>query len=199
MIIEQFNKSVPLIGYYSMEKEYDEKELLELDHYLINEITEDTDSQQSLDDDQGETEEEDTDSQQSSDDDQEENEEEGIAFIRMCLAKIRKHSFFSYTAIPNTWIGEASNAESTKRQWLENADRYKFELVDTPGSIAGKYSIDGGNSYFELSIQGSKRNIDDTAKFTYYLLKKMGVFSIFKQNGHKAIEYMNSRGFLAHH
>ena len=199
MIIEQFNKSVPLMGYYTMEKEYDEKELLELDHYLIKEITEDTDSQQRSDDDQGETEKEDTESKQSLDDDQGENEEEGIAFIRMCLAKIRKHSFYTYTAIPNTWIGEAAGAQETKQQWLDQADKYVLKLIDKPGFIAGEYSTDGGDIFYEISVHGSSRNIDDTAKFTYYLLKKMGVFTIFKQNGHKAIEYMNRRGLLAHH
>ncbi len=39
LIVEHFNKSVPLIGYYSMEKEYDEEELLKIaencDNYLI--------------------------------------------------------------------------------------------------------------------------------------------------------------------
>jgi hypothetical protein len=165
-IIEHFNKSVPLIGYYSMIKEYDEEELLSLakgNERFLN------------------------------------SEENDIEFIKKCLLQVRKHSYFSYLAIPNTWIGEASHAELTKRKWLDNPAQYDFKTTDKEGCISGKYSIDGGKNYKDIFVVGDKFDIDDIAQFTYILLKEMGVLPQFKENGHKAIEYMNTEECLAHH
>lgn len=166
LIIEHFNRSVPVIGYYSMMKEYDEEELLKLakehDGYLNS-------------------------------------EENDIAFVKKSLLQVRKHSYFSYLAIPNTWIGDASHAELTKRKWLDNPAQYVFKTTDKEGCISGKYSIDGGKSYKDIFVVGDKFDIDDIAQFTYILLKEMGVLPQFKENGHKAIEYMNTEECLAHH
>lgn len=166
LIIEHFNKSVPLLGYYSMLKEFDEKELLKVaenhDGYL-------------------------------------DSEEKDVEFIKNCLLQVRKHSFFSYLAIPNTWIGEAGGAESTKRTWLDNPTKYQFVTNDEDGYISGSFSVDGGESYEDISIEGDSFDVDDTAKFTYHLLKKMGVLSQFKKNSQKAIQHMNRDGLLAHH
>lgn len=170
LIIEHFKKSVPLIGYYSMNKEYDEEELIELaeenEGYLNN--------------DEG-------------------DEETDIGFIKNCLLQVNKHQFFTYVAIPNTWIGEATRSEETKRTWLDNPNQYYFRTKEKEDYISGEYSIDGGNSYQELSIIGSKRDVDDVARYTYLLFKEMDVLDEFKEKGQKAIEFMNSVGCLAHH
>ena len=166
LIIEHFNKSVPLLGYYSLMKEYDEEELLKLakkhDGYLTS-------------------------------------EEDDIEFIKNCLLQIKKHSFFSYIAIPNTWIGEAEYAGKTKSLWLENPRRYKFKTKIKAGHISGEFSIDGGSSYEEISIEGDCFDVDDMAQFTYLLFKKMGVLSQFKEKGHSAIEFMNEHDILTYH
>ncbi len=164
-IIEHFKKSVPLLGYYSLEKEYDKEELLALaennDGYL-------------------------------------DSKEKDIEFIKNCLLQVKKHPFFSYLAIPNTWIGEAEGAKDTKMKWLNQPNKYDFKTKDEKGYISGEYSTDRGNNYEDIAIEGSSFNVDDTARFTYQLFKEMGVLSQFKQNGQKAIEYMNSRGLLSH-
>ena len=165
-IIEHFSLSAPFLGYYSMEKEHDEDELLKLaekhDGYLNS-------------------------------------EEKDIEFIKDCLLKIRKHSFFSYIAIPNTWIGEAGHSKETKEQWLDTPTKYDFKTKDDAGLISGEFSVDGGMSYEDISIEGDGFDVNDTAIFTYHLFKNMGVLSQFKKKGIKAIEYMNERGFLAYH
>ena len=165
-IIEHFSLSAPFLGYYSMEKEHDEDELLKLaekhDGYLNS-------------------------------------EEKDIEFIKECLLKIRKHTFFSYIAIPNTWIGEAGHSKETKEQWLDTPTKYDFKTKDDAGLISGKFSIDGGMSYEDISIEGDGFDVDETAKFTYLLFKNMGVLSLFKENGHKAIQYMNDHNILAYH
>lgn len=170
LIIEHFKKSVPLIGYYSMNKEYDEEELVDLaedsERYLKND---------------------------------EDNEEADTDFIRNSLLQVNKHQFFAYLAIPNTWIGEATRSEETKRTWLNNPNQYYFRTKDKAGYVSGEYSIDGGNTYQELSIIGSKIDVDDVARYTYLLFKEMGVLDEFKEKGHHAIEFMNSVGSLAHH
>ena len=166
LIIEHFRKSVPLIGYYSLIKEYDEEELKELakkhDGFLNS-------------------------------------EENDIEFIKNSLLQIRKHPFFSYIAIPNTWIGEAGHSKETKDLWLDNPTEYNFKTKDDAGFISGEYSIDGGMSYEDISIEGNGFDVDETAKFTYILFKNMGVLSQFKKNGHKAIQYMNEHNILAYH
>lgn len=127
------------------------------------------------------------------------SEEKDIEFIKNSLLQIQKHSFYSYIAIPNTWIGESAWAEPTKAVWLDNPTRYYFRPKKISGFISGEYSIDGGLSYEDIAIEGDGYDIDDTAKFTYLLFKKMGVLSQFKKNGHKAIQYINNNSFLAYH
>ena len=166
LIIEHFNKSVPLIGYYSMLKEYDVEELKELaknnEGYLSTEKSD-------------------------------------IEFIKNSLLQIRKHSFFSYLAIPNTLIGEASHSKETKEQWIDAPTNYLFKTKDEAGFITGEYSIDGGLSFKDISVEGDGFNIDETARFTYLLFKNMGVLSQFKKKGSKAIQFMNNHNFLAYH
>ncbi len=166
LIIEHFTKSAPLIGYYSLMKEYDEDELRTIAKKCEGYLN---------------------------------SEEKDIDFLKNCLLQIQKHSFFSFVAIPNTWIGEALNAEITKKIWLDNPTKYNFKSKDEEGYISGEFSIDGGETYSNISIKGDHFDVDDVAEFTYQLFKKMGVMSQFKKNGHKAIEYMNKMGFLASH
>jgi hypothetical protein len=170
LIVEHIKKSVPLIGYYSMIKEYDEEELLELaennERYLLpkKEVY---------------------------------DENEYIEYLRSCILQVKKAARFSFLAIPNVWIGSAVGAENTKKTWLNNPDSLRFRTKRKKGMISGEYSIDGGANYEEISIEGDVNDIDDIAHFTYRLFQTMGVLSQFKENGQKAIEYMNMRGFLS--
>ena len=172
LIIEHFNKSVPFIGYYSMIKEYDEDELLELaekdESYLLpkEEIY---------------------------------DENEYIEYLKSCILQVNKAARFYFLAVPNVWIGSAVGAEDTKKTWLENPDSLKFRTKRENGKISGEYSIDGGANYEEISIEGDINDIDDIARFTYRLFQIMGVLSQFKEHGQEAIEYMNMRGFLSRH
>lgn len=170
LIIEHFNKSVPLIGYYSMEKEYDEEELVKLAEkesgYLKND---------------------------------EADEAADLAFIKNNLLAVNKHPFFSYVAITNTWIGEATRATETKREWLDNPEQYRFRVLKEPGYISGEYSIDGGIHYKEFTMEGQPTDVDNVARYTYLLFKEMGVLDQFKEKGQYAVEFMNSIGSLAHH
>lgn len=165
LIIEHFNRSAPMIGYYSLLKEYDENELKELakkhDGYLCS-------------------------------------EKKDIEFFKNCILQVDKAPFYSYIAVPNTWIGQAAHAAETKRLWLENPTKYYFKTKDKERFISGEYSIDGGNSYNEISIEGDGFDIDAAAKFTYYLFKNMGILSLFKKKHKEIIEHMNNRGMLAH-
>lgn len=166
LIIEHFRKSVPLIGYYSLMKEYDEEELKKCAQNHEGFLS---------------------------------SEEKDIEFVKKCLLEIRKHTFFSYIAILNTWIGEACHSKETKEQWLDTPTKYNLKINDETESISGKYTIDWGVSYENIIIKGDKFDVDDTANFTYHLFKKMGIFSQFKENGYKAIKYMNDHNILAYH
>ena len=166
LIIEHFRKSVPLIGYYSLLKEFDEDELRELAQHNEDILS---------------------------------SEKKDIEFIKNCLLQVQKHTFFSYLAIPNTWIGEAGHSEKTKEQWLDDPTKYDFKTKDDAGMISGEFSVDGGMSYEDISIEGDSFDVDETAKFTYLLFKNMGVLSQFKKKGHKAIQFMNNHNVLAYH
>ena len=182
-IIEHFRKSVPLIGYYSMEKEYDEKELNELaeklEGYLVKdepeEIIEDEDVEEDL---------------------EFEDIEDMKQFIKVSILQVAKASRYSYLAIPNGIIGSAVGALFTKRCWLENPNKYVFRTKKILGYIAGEYSIDGGHNFKDIYIKGDPNNIDDITDFTYLLFKEMEVLKIFKRNGHLAISHMNEKGYF---
>ena len=167
LLIEHFNISVPLIGYYSLEKEYDEEELLKIaeshEGFLLP---------------------------------KEYDENEYLELLKASILQSKKAERISYLAIPNTWIGSAVGAEKTKKTWLKNPDALKFRTKRENGILSGEYSIDGGANYVEIVIEGDTYNVEDMARFTYKLFKKMGVLSQFKENGNKAIEYMNAKGFL---
>lgn len=156
-----------MIGYYSMEKEYDEKELLNNAAKEAGYL--------------------------------ETDEEAYIRFIKDCLLEVNKHSFFTFLAITNTWIGTARWAEETKQIWLDNPGQYFFHTKEKKGFVSGEYSIDGGRNLCELTIEGSDRNVDDVARYTYLLFKEMGLLNEFKSKGKEAIEFMNEEGFLAKH
>ncbi|MBR4553876.1 MAG: hypothetical protein IKO20_09215 [Bacteroidaceae bacterium] len=194
LIIEHFNKSVPLIGYYSMEKELDEDELLKLSEnnegYLksIEEINDDDEYLPFLEDKEDNNEEE-----------IEDEESRDISLIKQRIYEVRKHVYFSYIAIPNTWIGEAGQSDATRAAWLSQPSKYHFRLVDKVGKIACEYSVNGRRTYQEFSIEGDKGDIDDVALFTYHLLKKMNLLEEFRLKGQKAVEFMNKQGILAYH
>lgn len=183
LIIEHFNKSVPLVGYYSLEKEYDEVELKKIaetqEGYLVN--TNDTE-EDIFEDEEAEIEKEDI--------------EDIKQFIKDSILRVTKASRYSYLTIPNGIIGSAVGAENTKRTWLSNPDNYIFKTKKKPGYIAGEYSLNGGDSFKDLSIKGDPFNIDDVTNFTYLLFNEMGVLDTFKRNGYLAISHMNERGYF---
>lgn len=184
-VVEFFNKSVPFLGYYSLIKEYDEDELIKLaekhEGYLLKE---NLSVEQNIEDDC---------------EIESHSEDENIEFVKNLLLQVNKHPFFSYLAIPNTWIGGAHGADITKSKWLNNSKRYIFKTKDKIGFISGFYSVDGGNNSKEISVRGNINNIDDIACFTYILFKEMGIMDDFREHGHKAVAYMNRHGFLASH
>ena len=166
LIVEHFRKSVPLVGYYSLLKEYDEKELRIFAQKKEGILC---------------------------------SEKKDIEFVKKCMLLIQKHAYFSYLAIPNTWIGKAARSQNVKELWLDSPTKYDFRTKDVAGMISGEFSIDGGKSYEVISMEGDCFDVGETAKFTYLLFKKMGVLSQFKENGHKAIQYMNNHCILAYH
>ena len=166
-VIEFFKQSIPFVCYYSMIKEYDEDELLKLAEKHDGFLMP-----------------------------KEYDESEFLELLKASILQTKKAARFSYLAIPNTWIGNAVGAESTKKTWLKDPDILKFRTKRENGILSGEYSIDGGNNFVEIAIEGDTNNVEDMALFTYRLFKKMGVLSQFKENGDKAIEYMNTKGFL---
>jgi hypothetical protein len=183
LVIEHFCKSVPFLGYYSMVKEYDQKELEKIKDYLKNENEEKTVPHK-------------PDIIVSS---PLENEKENITFIKEMFLKVIKHPYFTYLAITNTLVGEASGAEGTKTMWLSNPQLYHFKTKKKNGYICGEYSVDGREKYYDLAVEGKTNDIDDVANYTYVLFKKMGILQEFMLKGKKAIEYMNENEFLAYH
>lgn len=185
LIMEHFPVSPPMIGYYSLVKEYDEDELLKIEDYLKpEEPEEDLEDEffwEEIDED-------------------ELHKDDDIRLIREQFKRVNKHPFFSYVAITNTLIGEAGNAEKTKAVWLEFPNTYDFKLTDTKhGKIVGEYSFDGGKSHFTLSIDRTDSEFDDVVNYTYELFHRMGVLSAFRKKGGDAISFMNKIGSLAHH
>ena len=195
LIIEHFNKSVPLIGYYSMEKEYDEAELLVLSENNEGYLK----PTEGIAEDELPFDEENIENDDNNGDEFYDEESRDISLIKQCISKVRKHAFFSYIAIPNTWFGEAGQSDATRAVWLSQPSKYHFKLVDKVGKIACEYSVNGRRTYQEFSIEGNKGDIDDVTRFTYLLLKKMNILEEFKLNGHKAVEFMNEQGILAYH
>lgn len=113
--------------------------------------------------------------------------------------RVEMNSYFSYMAITNTLIGEADGADDIKPIWLENPEDLQFRTDDSrKGYIEGEYSLDGGRTYHNISIEGDYDSIDDHVKFAQTLFYKMGVMLAFKINGSKAIDSINQNGYLKH-
>lgn len=126
--------------------------------------------------------------------------EADVAFVKSLFLKVNKHSFYSYVAIPNTLIGEAVGSTSTKERWLTTPNKYFFKTNKSKdGFISGQYSVNGGTSYTDLTVNGNSRDINDVSRYTCLLFNKMGVMKEFESKGHYAIDYINERRFLADH
>lgn len=179
LIIEHFSKSVPVLGYYSLYKEYSEEEMRKNKEYLREEPAKEPIKACPVE--------------------VVDNEEEDTKFIKHQMELVNKHDYFLYTAIPNSWIGEAEKANEIKSLWLYEPKRYSLILTKKAGYVTGEYSTDYGITLHEIKVAGDERDIDDVAKFTYILFKKMGVLEQFKKNGYRAVEYMNEKGLLQHH
>lgn len=123
-----------------------------------------------------------------------------IEYIENLFKKVRKHSYFSAIAIPNTLIGRAGGAERTKSVWLNSPDKYKFSTgEDRNNMITGSYSVDGGLNFTDFNIPGNRDNIHDAAVYSYQLFMRMGIWEQFKSKGEDAISHMNAMGYLSTH
>ena len=186
LVMEHFCNSVPLIGYYSLVKEYDEEELLMIEKYLKPEEPE-----------KGDMAWEDAHEEIDAD---ELYKEADLRLIKEQLLRVNKNPFYTFLAITNTLIGEARNAEETKAVWLDFPSRYDFKIKDNNEiEIFGEYSIDGGTIYHTIAIGRTGTEIDDTVKFTYELFHNMGILQAFRDKGSAAIDFMNEINCLAYH
>lgn len=182
LVIESFKRSIPLIGYYTLFKEYDQEELLALPKFLkkekpVKSKKVDTVSPAPVI----------------------YSEEEEISFIKTLLSQIEKHPFYSYVALPNTLIGNAGGAKRTKVRWLDDPEKYGFKTKSINGRIAGEYTVDYQRTWHDLIQLGNKNDLDDVAHYTYSLFKTMGLLEQFRKKGTYAVNYMNQMGFLATH
>lgn len=180
LVIESFKKAVPLIGYYSLLKEYEQDELLAFPmllkpEYRPAQTTETTIHPAPV----------------------VYSEEEEVAFIKGLLSQIVKHSYFSYFALTNALIGEAVGAEETKKRWLDNPYKYFFKTKKSYGEIGGEYTVDGQQTWHDFRQNGNTEDLDDVAHFTYSLFKTMGLLGQFREKGSYAVDFMNQMGYLA--
>ena len=180
LVIESFKKAVPLIGYYSLLKEYEQDELLAFPmllkpEYRPAQTTETTIPPAPV----------------------VYSEEEEVAFIKGLLSQIVKHSYFSYFELTNALIGEAVGAEETKKRWLDNPYKYFFKTKKSYGEIGGEYTVDGQQTWHDFRQNGNTEDLDDVAHFTYSLFKTMGLLGQFREKGSYAVDFMNQMGYLA--
>ena len=177
ILIETFDTKIPNIFWYSMIKEYDEKEMKEICAEAIKKAKEKKEKDDS-------------------------EKDKAVAFIKQQLLAVNRNSFFSYYAIPNTLIGEAANSSMVKPVWLSSPANILVESTDKnnkkTGYISVRYSIDGGLSWTSFEKAADYKNIDDVTLFTYELFKAMGVLNDFITKGSKAISFINAHQYLAH-
>lgn len=177
IVAEYFTGKIPFIGYYTLLKEYTEEQIKL--HYKKEPKSPASSPEPPVQAPPPK------------------NDDKEIAFVEELFTKVHKHSFFSFIAITNTLIGNAAGAERTKRIWLDNPNKYDFITGDREDMIAGKYSIDGSSSYKSFIMEGDVSKLKDTAKYSYYLFKRMGIWEEFKKKGEDAIYYINRMDFLS--
>ena len=182
LVIESFKRTVPLIGYYTLLKEYDQDELLALPDFMKKEKPAKPKKEETV-----------------SPAPVIYSEQEEITFIKTLLSQIEKHPFYSYVALPNTLIGNAGGAKDTKMRWLDDPDKYGFKTKSINGRIAGEYTVDYQRTWHDLIQVGNKNNLDDVALYTYSLFKTMGLLEQFRKKGTYAVNFMNQMGYLATH
>lgn len=130
----------------------------------------------------------------------EKREKQNIENVKKIFSMINKHSFFSYIAITNTLVGTAGNADRVKNYWLNNPSQYYFCLTSGPnGYICGQFSTDGGEKDISFSEEGSPKDIDDVAKYTYHLFTRMGIFKQFLEKGDDLVKFFNDNNLLSRH
>lgn len=182
LVIESFKKAVPLIGYYSLLKEYEQDELLAFPMLLKPEYRPVPTNETTIPPVPVVY-----------------SEEEEIAFIKGLLSQIVKHSYFKYIALTNVLIGTAVGANHTKKKWLDNPDKYGFKTKSSYGEICGEYTVDGQQTWHDLIQKGNSNDLDDVSHYTYALFKAMGLLGQFRERGSYAVDYMNQIGYLATH
>lgn len=173
IVVEHFTSTIPNVLYYSMLKQYDEDEIVEIFNARKEKELKEKEAREKAD----------------------------KKFIKEQFLRVNKNPFFSYYAITNTLIGEAGNSDKIKKVWL--SDDKKFSVVkrdkDVANHITCKFSTDYEANYADFSRPGEYSNIDDVVNFTYDLFLAMGLLQQFKQYGAKAIDKMNALYCLAYH
>ena len=156
LVAEYFHKFIPVIGYFSIIKEYSEEEGKEI--FKKN--------------------------------------YEDLEYIRQQYERVQIDDYYSYMAITNTLVGNASGSKGIKQIWLTNPDEYIFE-TDGNYKLAGQYSTDGGNTYNSFSIDGDYNSFEDNVLFAYRLFEKMDIMKMFRQKGKSAIDEINNKEMLS--
>lgn len=182
--LSHFKKHIPCIGYFPVTKELSEDELQEI--YKNGERERERKRREEQERKKREEEEERNRIEQ--------QRREDKAFIKFQFSRVTKHPFYSYVAITNTLIGNATQADIVIKKWLDPDCHCRFYC--TNGSYV--YTLDG-ETYYDLPFVGNSQNIDDVVDYTYKLFKEMGVLSNFKNCGAEAIDYMNDHRILAYH
>lgn len=126
------------------------------------------------------------------------NEQNSIQYVKTLFLKVNKNDYFLYFAIINVLIGQANCSDEIKKTWLRNPDAIYVDGDSKDGIIKFTYSING-NDKQTFSMKGDGNSIDDVSKFSYLFLKETGLWQQFKENGHKAIDKMNTLDVLAHY
>lgn len=181
LVVEHFSYAIPHIAYYSVIKQYNEDETKKL---LKDEIEK-----------RKKAEEEELARLQ----ELKNNEDKGKAFVKELFLKQEKNSFFSYLAITNTLIGEASEAEQIKKVWLNTPEKFHIKSVERlNGHISCEYSVDYEMSFSKFEIE-YQDDLEGNVCFAYYLFVKMEVWQQFLEKGKDAIEAMNRMQCLKYH
>ena len=177
MVVEYFTKHIPFVCYYSYIKEYSQDEIIRICNKNLVVPT----SSQSLIEQKTQP-----------------VFPKGFEYILGQFQRVKMDSFFSYTAIPNTLMGEAQGALETKEKWMDEPTKTKIiiDKDENDGFIRCRYSINGGESFDRMEFKGDKNSIEDVARFSYAIFIKTGTLEQFMRKGENAIDIINQCGWL---
>ena len=123
-----------------------------------------------------------------------------LLLVKEQYKRVIKHPFFSYMAITNSLIGEATGAPHIMPIWLKSHTQYIFKTKKSGSDkIGGSYSVDGGATYTDLIIVGDPNSFDDQVKYATNLFYRMGIIDQFRKNGKNAIDELNKQGYIRYH